>query len=269
MTRHSIDNNGVEIAFDEAGEGRTIVWLHGMGEDRASWDPVTDLLAGAFRCVRIDFRGHGASTRLPHYEGAELVTDLRVVVDATCDAPPLVVGHSLGGMIATAGAALAITGPVVNIDQPLKLGGLAEVIRPLAGRLRDPGTYAAALHEVKVALGMDLVPEPTHAALERKGPPSDQNIVLDLWEPMLDGDAETLQANDDGFESILGRITQPYLAVHGLPVESGYEEWLTATIATTAFEHWDGLGHWLHLVEPTRFANRIRTFAGAHPELET
>jgi pimeloyl-ACP methyl ester carboxylesterase len=260
-TRRTIDNNGVEIAFDEAGEGDPIVWLHGMAEDRTSWDPITDLLAGEFRSIRVDFRGHGESTRLPHYEGGDLVSDVAAVIGATCETPPYVIGHSLGGMVATAAAALGIAGPAVSVDQPLRFTAFTDVIGPRAARLRDPNTYGGALSEVKIALGLELVPEPTCTRLARKSESSDQQIVLDLWEPMLDGDVEAIRANDAGFESLLGGITLPYLALHGTPVDPGYDDWLTTTIATAEIEHWSGLGHWLHLVEPARFASRVRAFA--------
>ena len=157
MQRGTVDNDGVEIAFDEAGSGRTIVWLHGMGEDRTSWTPVTDLLAGEFRSIRMDFRGHGESGRLPHYEGVDLVGDVGAVVRATCETPPIVVGHSLGGIVGTAASAFGITGPAVCIDQSLKDDPFSALMLALAQRLRDPTTFADAQLELKFALGMALL----------------------------------------------------------------------------------------------------------------
>jgi pimeloyl-ACP methyl ester carboxylesterase len=34
-------------------------------------------------------------------------------------------------------------------------------------------------------------------------------------------------------------------------------------VPTASVEVWDGDGHWLHLVEPDRFAARIREFVAA------
>jgi pimeloyl-ACP methyl ester carboxylesterase len=266
MPRGSIDNDGVEIAFDEAGDGRTIVWLHGMGEDRTSWTPVTDLLAGEFRSIRLDFRGHGESGRLPHYEGVDLVGDVGAVVGATCATPPIVIGHSLGGIVGTAASAFGITGPAVNVDQSLHDDPFTDLMLGLSGRLRDPDTFADAQLELKFALGLALVPETTLADLARASSKSDPQVALDLWKTRLDGDPDAIRADDEAFEAILGGVTHPYLAVHGTPVARGYENWLTSTIATARFEAWDGLGHWLHLVEPVRFANRVRAFVADNPE---
>jgi pimeloyl-ACP methyl ester carboxylesterase len=265
--RHSVDNDGVEIAFDEAGTGRTIVWLHGMGEDRTSWTPVTDLLAGEFRSIRIDFRGHGESGHLPHYAGTDLVGDVGAVVRATCETPPIVIGHSLGGIVGTAASAFGITGACLNVDQSLHDDPFTDLMHSLAHRLRDPSTFADAQLELKFALGLALVPETTLGDLARGSARSDPQVALDLWETRLDGDPDTIRADDDAFAGILGGITRPYLELHGTRVAPGYEQWLRSKIPSAQFEAWDGLGHWPHLVEPVRFVDRARAFIAADSEV--
>jgi pimeloyl-ACP methyl ester carboxylesterase len=264
--QRSIPNDGLEIAFDESGRGRPVVWLHGINEDRLSWAPVTDQLDDEMRCVRIDFRGHGASSRRPPYDLGGLVSDVTSVISATCTEPPVVVGHSLGGIVATIAATMGVTGPVICIDQPLILDEFAEIVHSLAARLRDPATYADALMEEKLALGMGLVPEPIFRELERKTRTSDQNVVLDIWKPMLDWDLSAMEAAKPVLEQVLRTINVPYLALHGQPVEAGYEEWFRSTNPAATIELWTGMGHWLHLVDPARFANRVRDFLSQYPE---
>jgi pimeloyl-ACP methyl ester carboxylesterase len=151
--QRSITHDALEIAFDESGTGRPVVWLHGISEDRFSWAPVTEQLADEMRCIRIDFRGHGASSHRRPYELEALVSDVTSVISATCNEPPVVVGHSLGGMVATIAAAIGDTGPVICVDQPLTLEGFAEIVHSIAPRLRDPETYSDALMEEKLAIG--------------------------------------------------------------------------------------------------------------------
>jgi pimeloyl-ACP methyl ester carboxylesterase len=258
--QRSITDDGLEIAFDESGSGRTVVWLHGMSEDRLSWAPVTKQLADEVRCVRIDFRGHGASAHRRPYELEGLLSDLSAVVRATCTEPPVVVGHSLGGMVATIAAAMGVTGPVICLDQPLTLAGFAEIVHPLAPRLREAATYADALMEEKLALGMGLVPQPLFGELEHQARTSDQDVVLDIWKPMLDWDSDAIDAAKPALEQLLGAIQVPYLAVHGHPVEPAYEDWFRSINPAATIEFWNGMGHWLHLVDPDRFANRVRDF---------
>jgi pimeloyl-ACP methyl ester carboxylesterase len=263
---HSIMNDSVEIAFDKFGSGRPVVWLHGISEDRLSWTQVTDQLADELRSVRIDFRGHGTSSHRRPYELDALVSDVLSVISATCTEPPVVVGHSLGGLVATIAAATGVTGAVICVDQALTLEGFAEIVHTLAPRLRDPVTYPDALMEEKLALGMGLVPQPLFRELERKTRTSDQNVVLDIWKPMLDWDVGAMDAAGPAFEQLLRTINVPYLALHGRPVEPAYNEWFRNTNPSATLEFWNGMGHWLHLVNPARFANRVRDFLSQHPE---
>ena len=265
--QRSITHDALEIAFDECGSGRTVVWLHGINEDRLSWVPVTEQLADEMRCVRIDFRGHGASSHRRPYELEGLASDVTSVISATCTEPPVVVGHSLGGIVATIAAAMGVIGPVICVDQALTLEGFAEIVHALAPRLRDNATYADALMEEKLALGMDLVPQQLFRELERKTRTSDPNVVLDIWKPMLDWDLGAMDAAGPVFEQLLRTINVPYLAVHGRPVEPGYEEWFRSTNPAATIEFWSGMGHWLHLVDPVRFANRIRDFLSQRSEV--
>jgi pimeloyl-ACP methyl ester carboxylesterase len=258
-TRRSIVNDGVDIVFDECGTGRPTIWLHGLSEDRHSWSPVTDLLPPGLRCLRMDFRGHGESAHRGPYDFSGLVSDLGAVIRDTCDEPPVVVGHSLGGMVATIGAVMGMTGPVVCIDQPLALGDFGVLVHRLAPRLRDPDTFADALMEEKVALGMDLVPEPIFEDLERKARASDHEVVVEIWKPMLDGDFVE-PGIADWATQMLGAIDVPYLALHGHSVVPGYDEWFHATNRDATYERWDGLGHWLHLVDSPRFVRRFEEF---------
>jgi pimeloyl-ACP methyl ester carboxylesterase len=256
----SLTDDGFEIVYDDSGDHLPVVWLHGINEDRWSWQTVTQQLAAELRCIRIDFRGHGESSHGGPYDAAALVSGLAAVIEATCITPPVVVGHSLGGIVATIGAATGLTGPVVSIDQPLRLRAFSELVQSLAPRLRDPVTYADALMEEKIGLGMDRVPDPVFGELERKTRTSDQEVVLDIWKPMLDGDSDEISAADTALEQLLREIKVPYLALHGQPVEDGYEQWLQTANPRAAFEYWEGSGHWLHLVDPDRFVRRLKQF---------
>jgi pimeloyl-ACP methyl ester carboxylesterase len=59
-------------------------------------------------------------------------------------------------------------------------------------------------------------------------------------------------------ESFLPRITAPLLSLHGSPPPPDYEDWLMRLVPSARIEVWNGSGHMLHLVEPERFAARLR-----------
>ncbi len=100
------------------GSGAPIVFLHGMGTSAATWNRCMELLDDRFTVVAPDLLGHGDSPVLD--DPSEYTRD-RTLVDvddilAALDAPPVLVGHSLGGYLALAYAATrphAVSGVVV------------------------------------------------------------------------------------------------------------------------------------------------------------
>lgn len=92
---------GVSTAILEGGHGPPMVLLHGQGEFWGVWLQVIDDLMSSHRVIAVDLPGHGASTvgegRLDADTMRRWVDEL---IDATCAAPPVLVGHLLGGAIA-------------------------------------------------------------------------------------------------------------------------------------------------------------------------
>jgi pimeloyl-ACP methyl ester carboxylesterase len=112
---------------------------------------------------------------------------------------------------------------------------------------------------------MDRVPDPLFGDLERNVRTSDQDVVLDIWKPMLDGDSDEISNADTALEQLLREINVPYFALHGQPVEESYAQWFHTANPKATFEYWQGLGHWLHLDEPDRFVRRLKEFLEESP----
>jgi pimeloyl-ACP methyl ester carboxylesterase len=250
----------VVIAWEEAGAGAPIVFVHGLTENRRGWDDAVTRLADTFRCVRLDLRGHGESSDAEDYSAFAMTQDVAAVVtEASIDEPPLVVGHSLGAMVSTIYAATAPTRGVINVDQPLNVGAFAEALQPIGGLLRGDGfrdAFAAAI----AGLGTERIPEPRRAWAEDLHANARQEIVVGVWSEVLDTPPADLQAL---VESLLPAITVPYLAIHGGDPGPDYAPWLRAMVPGATVEVWDGDAHYPHLVEPERFADRVRAFHAA------
>jgi FAD/FMN-containing dehydrogenase/pimeloyl-ACP methyl ester carboxylesterase len=97
---------GVWTAVLEGGEGPPVVLLHGPAGNGAHWLRVIPHLVGTNRVIAPDLPGHGASILA---DGLELNSDrlldwLGELIESTCEEPPVVVGHAVGGAI---GARLA------------------------------------------------------------------------------------------------------------------------------------------------------------------
>ena len=95
-----------------SGTGDPIVFLHGMGTSAATWQRCMALLDDRFTVVAPDLLGHGSSPVLDdpaEYTRDRTLGDLDDIV-ADLEAPPVIVGHSLGGYLALAYAATRPTG---------------------------------------------------------------------------------------------------------------------------------------------------------------
>jgi len=90
-----------------AGQEGTALLLHGFQDAAASWELVAPHLARAgLRVVAPDLRGFGGAPRAPsgsYYHFPDYVADVADIVDAAVapGEPLFVVGHSMGGTVAT------------------------------------------------------------------------------------------------------------------------------------------------------------------------
>jgi len=86
----------------EGAPDRPVLFLvNSIGTDMSLWDRVTLQLAGRFRILRMDARGHGASDApAGDYSLEDLAADAFAVMDAAGIETAAVCGLSLGGMVA-------------------------------------------------------------------------------------------------------------------------------------------------------------------------
>ena len=98
--------NGANVYYEQHGEGKNILLLHGWGCSTEIWKPVTERLSKRARVTVLDFPGHGQSGRPPVPWGAEdfaeMVAELiQTLGIAGCD----IIAHSHGGRTAAVLAA--------------------------------------------------------------------------------------------------------------------------------------------------------------------
>ena len=98
-----LELEGVRLQYDEAGPtgAPPILFVHGLSSARTTWDRISPQLAGAHHVVRVDLRGHGESGHAPGtYVIDRYGEDVVELCDRVVGAPAIVVGHSLGGVVA-------------------------------------------------------------------------------------------------------------------------------------------------------------------------
>jgi pimeloyl-ACP methyl ester carboxylesterase len=256
MTSGHLGAGDATIAYDVAGSGPPVVLVHGITEDHTSWAPVAELLARTNQVVAVDVRGHGDSSVADSYDMAALAGDVAAVIEHLGLPPVHVVGHSYGGAIATFLAATVPVRSVVNVDQALMLGAFADLVKQFAPALRGEG-WRALLEEMFEQMTLGALDAPTAQKLVQIRERARQDVVLGMWAVLIESDAATIDAM---VADTVRMIDVPYLSLHGIPPPEGYAAWLARHIPHAQFEEWPGTGHWLHLVDPARFVERVRAF---------
>ncbi len=246
--------DGVEIAYDRAGSGPTLVLVHGITESRRTWDPLVDDLASDHTVLAVDVRGHGESAMAATYDPMAMAGDVVAALAQEGLTDPLVIGHSLGGVVVTAFAAAHPCRGVVNVDQSIALGEFQELVRGAEPMLRsdDFGAVIGALF----ADMQGPLPEAEAARVGALRRPV-QEVVLGVWGSLLELSPTQL---DELVLSLTSAVRVPYLSLHGIDPGADYEPWLRGAIPTATVEVWEGSGHYPHLVHPARFLERVRAF---------
>jgi pimeloyl-ACP methyl ester carboxylesterase len=248
-----------EIMVSRLGEGPPLVIIHGITSGRWTWDSVADELARHFELFIYDQRGHGSSKKPNRgYTLADYATDLDLVLDHFGIERPLIIGHSLGGMVTLE---WAIGQPdraraIVIEDSPMRRGG--------------PGT--PELFEGWLTLNA-MTPDEAEAALLAKFPEIDpdlaktraqsitttaRNVFTELHEAMEPQNGASVIAS-------YREITSPTLLVFGdieiggmVPREDADD--FAATLPNGEAAFIEGGDHNLHLGKKQQFLDLVVPF---------
>lgn len=121
-----------DIRLNAVCEGPTnappILFCHALGTDLSIWDATVAALSPRLRCIRYDARGHGKSdVPAPPYSMGALIRDAERVLDHFGAREAVVVGSSMGGLVAQGLATkrLDLVRAMVLANTAAKIGGPA------------------------------------------------------------------------------------------------------------------------------------------------
>jgi pimeloyl-ACP methyl ester carboxylesterase len=140
--------DGVGLGYEETGRGDPpLVFVHGVACHRGFWEPQLNRFAQDHRVVAVDLRGHGESDA-PHqpYTMRAFADDVAWMSRQLGLCRPVLVGHSLGGLVGLelAAARPQCAGAVALIDSVLLPSAhRPEVVHELVASLRGPAPDAA------------------------------------------------------------------------------------------------------------------------------
>jgi pimeloyl-ACP methyl ester carboxylesterase len=247
-----------EFAADDYGKSDArppLVLLHGLTFDRSLWRPSLRELQRidpGRRVLALDLPGHGESPRWPAYDVESVTHGVHRAVEEAQLHSPVVVGHSIAGVIATVYAAHYPTRGVINVDQPLQVEPFAGLVQSLADKLRGPAfpavwqMFAASMHIERLpAAGQELV---------RSSSQPRQDLVLGYWREVLYRPASELADMVGATLAAVRAAGVPYLLVAGDELTTGYRGWLIERLPHATVMEWPGSGHFPHIAHPSRFA---------------
>jgi len=222
---------GVRLRWFEGGAGAPILLLHGFGGAASNWTLVAPELIRHGRVLVPDLPGHGGSGPLP--APAETLEPFARRVASLLDRPALVVGHSLGGVVAlrlaahrpelVRGVLLAgCAGISSGTREAERLLYLAALVK--AGRRVSPFRRAVSRSPLLRRLVFELVSTADPRALAERasnGFLAGSALYTDLHTARVALVREELRLD-------LERVRCPALVLHGardkqVPLRDGYE----------------------------------------------
>ena len=238
------------MAHEISGDGVPVVFLHGLTFDRSSWRPITQRVGDRVLSVAFDLPAHGESAGSP-MPLDELAALLHGELDALGVERPVVVGHSMSGGLAMTYAATQPVRGVVTVDAAPYVRPFGRLLRELEPALRGDAFAETFARVFQPTLGLELLPAAMMPAQRIR-----QEVVLGYWEELLQTHPDMLQARIDG---LINTIEAPVLGVFGRALEPADRVRLARVRAEV--EEWPGRGHFVHLAERDRFAERLLAFA--------
>ena len=254
--------NGVDVAYDDSGEGPPLLLLHAGIADRTMWDDVTPMLAERFRVVAPDLRGYG-KTPLP--DGPFVyAADVAGLLEGLGIERAHVVGVSLGGHVALD---LALAHPGL-VDRLVLVGAGIDGWEHEASLVAAWDEEAAAfergdLDEVSWINVRTWLDGPTRG--EGDVPKALRRRVFEMQRAALDHDNPAAEGGwlTPSRRARLGDVTQPTLVLVGALDQRDFRRiarLLAEDIPGAELNELPGVAHLPPLERPEAFVRRLLAF---------
>ncbi len=271
MKTHSVKGGGgLRLHVREWGkaDGPPIVFIHAWSQNHLCWAKQYESdLAGEFRIVAFDLRGHGMSEaplESEHYTDGELwANDLAATIDHLQLERPVLVGWSYGAFVIADYVRAHGQHRIAAINL---VGGAAKLGEAAFGTLIGPGflDHFADLTADDLPSNISGMRAFVKGLMARPLPPEELETAL-AWSIVVPPRIRAnLAARELDIDDVLHVLEAPLLVSHGredtatLPAMA---EHVLASCPTAEASWYDDVGHAPHLEEPERFNRELTALA--------
>lgn len=248
------------IAYLSEGQGAPVLFLHGIGGAARQFAGQLAHLAPRYRAIAWDAPGYGASTPLQLVTMEALAAALGGFIAALGLDRPVIVGHSLGGMIAQRLLAEA--------PHAARALVLSQTSAAFGGR--DPAWADKFIRDRLAPLDAghsmaDLAPGMVAGMVGDDADPAGIAIAVDCIAATPDSTYRDTVLAMPGFDlrDALPRIAVPTLVLSGSRDQNapaGAMQRMAERIPGATYVMLDGAGHLAHLEQPARFNAALDAF---------
>lgn len=235
------------MSVRRTGAGPRVVWIHGLGESSTSFESVVACLPD-FEHVLVDLPGYGRSA----WVGAMGLEALGDQLAAWLPADSYVIGHSMGGVLATLIAERTAVRGIVNVDGNISRGDCTFSAAAQAYSLEQFCAHGFATLRAEVyAAGMTR-PELRgyHAAMCFASPEMFHRHACDLVE----------MSSTNTLAGRLAAVKAKKLFVAGVPDGVCAETRRQLDASRISWVGIEPAGHWVYLDQLERFAHEVDCF---------
>ncbi|WP_270892713.1 alpha/beta fold hydrolase [Staphylococcus saprophyticus] len=99
-------SDGTALNYRTSGEGNAIVMIHTAFDNLTVFDMIEENFTDDNQVILVDLRGHGYSDKPQHIDFKEYAEDIKELLDYLYVTQASLIGHELGGSVASAFAAM-------------------------------------------------------------------------------------------------------------------------------------------------------------------
>lgn len=255
-TTAGCEANRIYIHYTRTGGNKPpLILLHGLMTNGVCWTGLTHALEKEYEVIMPDARGHGKSSVPDYgYRYEDHANDVAGLINALRLPPPVLLGHSMGGMTA---AVVASRKP--NLLRGLILADPTFLSTKVQREVRD--SDIADQHRKILNMSLDEVMAEARARHPNRSAESLELFARARLQTSMAAFDVLTPPNPD-YKQLVSKIDIPSLLIFG---DSG----VVSSVVADELRHLNPIlqveqireaGHGLHLDQPERFAAVVKTF---------